>query len=192
MADYAAESVFDLLAEESLDSGSVSRIGSHHPSPKCHVAEDAAGALFDRDEAAGEGTSRCFEERKNNKRKGGDYVAAVERKPGKVPEDNSTRFFDDLLEKPCPNHTYPVKHLLKNCGSAKRWFGSSTGRGEQKKKPELEDANEKEKQDDVPETDGYLMIFGGPFACESRCQQKVTRREVFTSEPTTPMYLGRL
>jgi hypothetical protein len=145
--------------------------------------------LFDRDEAAGKGTSRCFDERKNNKRKGGDYVAAVECKPGKVPEDDSTRFFDDLLEKPCLNHAYPFKHLLKNCGLAKRWFGSSAGRGEQKKKPELEDTTEKEKQNDVPKTDGCLMIFGGPLACESKRKQKIMRREVFAAETATSTYL---
>ena len=39
MADYAAESIFDLLTEESLDSGSVSSTGSHHPSLECHMEE---------------------------------------------------------------------------------------------------------------------------------------------------------
>jgi hypothetical protein len=67
----------------------------------------------------------------------------VERKPGKVPKDDSPCFFDDLLEKPCPNHAYPVKHLLKNCILAKRWFPNNARRGEQKK-PEPEDAAEKE------------------------------------------------
>ena len=98
--------------------------------------EDAMGALFDRaqgakakcNEAASEGTSRRFEKKKNNKRKGGEYVAAIECKPGKAPEDDSHHFFDDLLEKLCPNHAYPVKHLLKNCGLAKRWFGNNPSR----------------------------------------------------------------
>ena len=129
---------------------------------------DAVGALFDRaqgtkakhDEAAGEGTSRCFEKRKNNKRKGGEYVAAMECMPGNTPEDDSPHFFDDLLEKPCPNHAR---------------------RGEQKKKPEPEDAAEKEKQGDFPKIDGCLMIFGGPLAWESKRKQKVTQREVFAA-----------
>ena len=85
--------------------------------------EDVVGALFDRaqgtkakrDKAASESTSRRFEKRKNNKHKGGEYIASVERKPGKAPEDDSPRFFDDLLEKPCPNHADTIKHLLKNC-----------------------------------------------------------------------------
>ena len=93
--------------------------------------EDAVGEIFDRaqggkakrDEAAGEGTSGHPGEKKNNKRKGGgEYVAAVEHKAGKAPVDVSPRFFDDLLEKPCPNHAYPVKHALKNCGLARKWF----------------------------------------------------------------------
>ena len=142
------------------------------------------GALFDRaqgtkakrDKAASESTSRRFEKRKNNKHKGGEYIASVERKPGKAPEDDSPRFFDDLLEKPCPNHAYPVKHLLKNCGLAKRWFCNNAKRGEQKKKPEPEDAAKKEKQGGFPETDGCLMIFGGPLAYESKHKQKITQR----------------
>ena len=127
MANYATGSVSNLLAEESLDSESVPSTGGHHQPLKHRMAEDPVGAHFDRvqgtkakrDEAAGEGTSRHFEKRKNNKCKGGEYVAAVERKPGKAPEDDSPCFFDDLLEKPCPNHAR---------------------RGEQKKKPEPEDA----------------------------------------------------
>ena len=39
MAGYATESIFDLLVEESLDSGSISSSGSHHPSLECHMAE---------------------------------------------------------------------------------------------------------------------------------------------------------
>jgi hypothetical protein len=152
--------------------------------------EDAVSALFDRaqgmkakrDEAAGEGTSRCFEKKKSNKCKGGEYVTAGERKPSKAPEDDSPRFFDDLLEKSCPNHAYPVKHLLKNCGLAKRWFGSNATRGEQKKKPEPEDAAGKEKQGDFPEIDDCLMIFGGLLACKLKRKQKVMRWEVFAAE----------
>ena len=39
MADYATESIFDLLAEESLDSRSISSIGSHHLSLESHMGK---------------------------------------------------------------------------------------------------------------------------------------------------------
>jgi len=63
--------------------------------------------------------------------------------------------------------------------------------GEQNKKLEPEDAAEKEKQGDFPKTDGCLMIFGGPLACESKHKEKITRREVFVAEPVMPTYLRR-
>ena len=71
----------------------------------------------------------------------------MERMPGNAPEDDSPHFFEDLLEKPCPNHAYPIKHLLKDCSLAKRWFGDSVGMGERKKWSEPEDAAKKEKQE---------------------------------------------
>ena len=113
----------------------------------------------------------------------------MERKPGKAPEDDSPRFFDDLLEKPCANHAYPIKHLLKNYGLAKRWFGNNARRVEQKKKLEPMTTTEGEKQGDFHETDGCLMLFGGPLACVTKRKQKVTRREVFAAEPATPAFL---
>ena len=33
------------------------------------------------------------------------------------------------------------------------------------------------------------MIFGGPVAYESRCKQKLSRREVMAVEPATPKFL---
>ena len=39
-----------------------------------------------------------FREVEEQQGQGGEYVAAVERKPGKALEDYSPRFFDDLLE----------------------------------------------------------------------------------------------
>jgi hypothetical protein len=57
--------------------------------------DHAQGTKVNRDVAAGKGTSRRFEKKKYNKRKGGEYVAAVECKTSKASEDDSPRFFDD-------------------------------------------------------------------------------------------------
>ena len=115
--------------------------------------------------------------KKKNKRKSrGEYAAAVERKAGKAPADASPRFFNGLLEKPCTNHAYPIKHALKDCGLARRWIGNNAWRGEQKKKQEPEAAADEEKQDDFPGPGGCVMIFGWPLACEWKRKQKVTRQ----------------
>ena len=47
MTDYATESVFDLLEEDSLDSSSVSSSGSQHPSLEFLVVEIREGSLVD-------------------------------------------------------------------------------------------------------------------------------------------------
>ena len=53
--------------------------------------------------------------------------------------------------------------------------------------PPTDDAEEKD--DGFPTLDGCLMIFGGSVAYDSKCRQKVTRREVYTTEPATPTFL---
>ena len=37
--------------------------------------------------------------------------------------------------------------------------------------------------------DGYLMIFGGSVAYDSKRRQKVARHEVYMAEPATPSFL---
>jgi hypothetical protein len=73
-----------------------------------------------------------------------------------------------MLEKPCPNHTFPIKNLYKNCALLKKYLSGVSKKGEQKKKPEPGEGDAKGKDDGFPDTDGYLMIFGGPTASESR------------------------
>ena len=37
--------------------------------------------------------------------------------------------------------------------------------------------------------DGYLMIFGGSVAYDSKHRQKVVHHEVYTTKPATPTFL---
>ena len=37
--------------------------------------------------------------------------------------------------------------------------------------------------------DGYLMIFGGSVAYDSKHRQKLARREIYTAEPASPSFL---
>jgi len=71
----------------------------------------------------------------------------------------------------------------------RKWLVSNPKKADQKKKPEEEAADEEEQEGDFPKTDGVLLIFGGPTACESKHEHKVMHKEVFAAEPATPTYL---
>ena len=49
-------------------------------------------------------------------------MAAVERKAGRAPTEGTPDHFDKLLEGPCPNHTFPVKHMYKDYSLMKHFF----------------------------------------------------------------------
>jgi len=86
--------------------------------------EEAIGAIFDHlegkarwDEGAGEGASNCSAKRKNKKQRRDDsLVAAINRKGGWKPMEGTLNHFEKMLDGLCPNHTFPVKHQLKDCG----------------------------------------------------------------------------
>ena len=88
------------------------------------LGEEVVGAVFNhlkgkarRDEGAGKGTSSCSAKRKNKKQRREDsLVAAADRKGGRKPTEGTLNHFKKLLKGPCPNHAFPVKHLLKDCG----------------------------------------------------------------------------
>ena len=81
--------------------------------------EEAVRAIFDRsdgkarqDEGAGEGISNRSAKRKNKKQRREDsLVATANRKGGQKPAEGTLNHFEKLLEGPCPNHAFPVKHL---------------------------------------------------------------------------------
>jgi hypothetical protein len=84
--------------------------------------------------------------------------------------------FDKIVKMPCRNHGYPVKHTLEECDLIKRYFSGDykATRTDVSSRP----ANNEEKGDTYPDPKGCLMIFGGPVAYESKCQKKLTAREV--------------
>jgi hypothetical protein len=73
-----------------------------------------------------------------------------------------------MLEKSSLNHAFPVKHLYKDYALMKKYWSGGYRKGEQKKKPEPAEGDAEGKDDGFPDTDGCLMIFGGPAAYESR------------------------
>ena len=72
-----------------------------------------------------------------------------------------------------------MKRFLSG-GSNKEEHGKDPG-------PTMHDA--KGKDDDFPTLDVCLMIFEGSEAYDSKCRQKIARREVYATEPTTPAFL---
>jgi len=82
-----------------------------------------------------------------------------------------------------------MKHLYKDCSLMQRFLSGGSNKGEQGKDPAPTADDAEEKYDVFPMLDGCLMIFGGSAAYDSKCRQKVARREVYTAEPATPPFL---
>jgi len=159
--------------------------------------EEAIGAIFDhsdgkarRDECAGEGTSNRSTKRKNKKQQREDsLMATADRKGGRKPMEGTLNHFEKILEGPCPNHAFPVKHLLKDCGLMWKFLSRNSNNREQGKEPAPTTDDAKEKDDGFPTPDDYLMIFRGSAAYDSKHRQKVACREVYTAGPATPAFL---
>ena len=167
--------------------------------------EEAVGATFPkpsegkgkekREEEGRRGSSSQPNKKKQKNRRqqgGGEMVAAADRKGGKIPATAGAGETPDFFEKkwngPCPNHTFPVKHLYKDCSLMRKFM--SPGKGSQKKATGAADPeNGNDADGGFPETDGCLMIFPDPEARGSKRSTKVERREVFSAEPATPSYL---
>ena len=86
------------------------------------MGEEVVEAIFDRpkgkakrDEDVGKGTSNRPNKKKNKQWHEGSLVAIVDRRDGRKPTEGTLNHFKKLLEGPCPNHAFPVKHLYKDC-----------------------------------------------------------------------------
>ena len=95
-------------------------------------------------------------------------MAAADRKGGRKPAEGTPNHFENLLEGPCPNHAFPVKHLLKDCSLMRRFLSRGSNKGEQGKDPAPTMDNAEEKDNGFSTPDGCLMIFGGSAAYDSK------------------------
>ena len=54
---------------------------------------------------------------------------------GKQPQQGLPDHFNELMESPCTNHAYPIKHLYKDCELLKRFLrlagGPKEGKGKE-------------------------------------------------------------
>ena len=73
-------------------------------------------------------------------------MAAADHKGGWKPAEGTSDHFEKMLEGPCLNHSFPVKHLYKDCGLMKQFLSGGFNRGEHVKdpKPTTDDAKGKD------------------------------------------------
>ena len=158
--------------------------------------EEAIGMIFDRpkgtakrDEDVSEGASNRPNKKKNKQRRGGSLVATTDRKGGWKPTEGILDHFEKLIKGPCPNHSFSIKHLYKDCVLMKRFLSGGSNNGEHRKEPNLDVDDTEGKDGGFPALDGYLIIFRGSTAYDSKHCQKLVHREVYTAKPTTPFFL---
>ena len=56
-------------------------------------------------------------------------MATADRKGGQKPTEGTLDHFEKLLEGPCPNHGFPVKHLYKDYDLLKRFLSRGSNKG---------------------------------------------------------------
>ena len=95
-------------------------------------------------------------------------MATANCKGGQKPSEGTPNHFEKLLEGPCPNHAFQVKHLYKDCSLMQRFLFGGSNKGEHRKDPAPTTDNTEEKDDGFPTPDGCLMIFGGSEAYDSK------------------------
>jgi hypothetical protein len=90
-----------------------------------------------------------------------------------------------MLKEPCPYHKGSTNHNLEDCHMLRRYFESLGIKKDDKK----EDPKGDDKDEGFPEIHDYFMIYGGPSTRLSTRQRKRERREVFSVQLATPLFL---
>lgn len=81
----------------------------------------------------------------------------VDPKEVQLPIKETPNLFEKKLEQPCPNHTFPVKHLYKDCGLKRRFFsGPRNGRLRGILTPTKDDVGQKVEDKGFLEPDGFM------------------------------------
>ena len=70
-----------------------------------------------------------------------------------------------------------------------RFLSGGSNKGEHRKEPKLATYDVEGKDDGFLTLDSCLMIFRGSVAYDSKCSQKLARREVYMTEPAAPFFL---
>ena len=62
-------------------------------------------------------------------------MAAIDRKGSWKPTKGTPIHFEELLERPCPNHSFPVEHLYKDYDLMKQFLSRGSNKEEHRKEP---------------------------------------------------------
>ena len=62
-------------------------------------------------------------------------MATADRKGGRKPTESTLDHFEKLLEGPCPNHAFTIKHLYKDYILLKWFLSRSSNKGEHRTEP---------------------------------------------------------
>ena len=111
---------------------------------------------------------------------------------GKQPQQGLPNHFNKLMDSPCTNHAYPVKHLYKDCELLKRFLRQTGGpkEGDGKEAAAKKGGTAGKDRDGFPNADECIMIFGGSDVIWSKRQHKVRYREASTAETAIPSFLN--
>ena len=139
-----------------------------------HVfGEEAVKAVFNRDwdkgkakhedQDEGPSTQRGKKNKKDRRRPTNTtLVIAVDRAGKQGLPDH----FNKLMDSPCTNHAYSVKHLFKDCELLKRFLRQASGpkEGDGKEAMAKKGGAASKDGDGFPEPEECIMIFGGSDA----------------------------
>ena len=86
--------------------------------------EEEVGAVFNRgrdkgkakrvDQDKGPSTQRGKKNKKDRRRSDNTMMVAAANRMGKQPQQGLPDHFNKLMDSPCTNHAYPIKHLYKD------------------------------------------------------------------------------
>ena len=119
-------------------------------------------------------------------------LVAVANGTGKQPQQGLPNHFDKLMDSPCTNHAYPIKHLYKDYELLKRFLRQAGGPKEEKGKEAVAKKGGVvgKDGDGFPDPEECLMIFGGSDAIYSKRQHKVCYREACVAKTAIPSFLS--
>ena len=80
---------------------------------------------------------RAKKNRKNHRRPANSTLVATADHTGKQPQQGLPNHFNELMESPCTNHAYLVKHLYKDYELLKRLLRQAGGQGSGRLKVEV-------------------------------------------------------
>jgi hypothetical protein len=125
-----------------------------------------------REKDAGNGASNHSKKKKNKQWSEDSLVAAAKRKGKKASTEATPDHFEKMLEGPCPNHAYPIKHAYKDCELTKKFLAGGSKKRDEKRSLTPEDNAERRR---LPTDDRLPHDLHQDRGLSPKCQQKIAR-----------------